>query len=341
MIQNLLTTPVTILFIINGLIHLKQSIDLKKRFPKEHNLKTSIATFILWVIAGLMYPIIYPHGKENLILQAIANMIIVFIIPISIIILFYLQNAYIKKKPWLMNNRSFDNFIRRFKENEIKLKSLGKDLNRKAMHFIPPALILLLWFSTRNYNKDLGISLIIIIGYSGVILISSFDFVMHTFIYGKKRINHLLPDRITNILTKSMKKQELYEQFKTVPLVLGLLPSLFFPFSIFLSTTLIASLSDGAASVFGNLFGKKHFPKNSKKTIIGYIAGATASFIFVIITCTLLEPTWKLINIIMLGLTGMITFLSIDLFNTKIDDNVLNPLITSLTLGIAYSILIS
>jgi len=336
---NSLTTPVTIMFIINGFLHLHHSINLKKKFPKKHNFLTSFCTFLLWIVGGLLYPILYPSGEEYLLLQTISNVIIVFLMPVGIILALTIEYLVTKKRPEIMKYRGVEGFLKRFKENEERLKLLGKDLHRKALHFIPPALILLLLLMSHQYSKELGISLMLTVGYAGVIFISTMDFVRSTYIYDNKRIDHLLPKGISKILEKTMKRREIYESIKVVPLILGLLPSLFFPLSIFLSVMLIATLSDGAASVFGHMLGRINFPKKSSKTIMGYIAGAAMSFMLVLTICTLLEPSWSMTKIITLSFTGMLTFFAIDIVNSRIDDNVLNPLLTGLTLGVVYLII--
>jgi dolichol kinase len=340
MVFNTLTTPVTILFMINGLLHLANSINLKKRFPKQHNMLNSVSIFFLWIIAGLLYPVIYPSGPEYLILQTISNIIIVFLTPISIILLFTAQHFIIKRKPYLMSHRSIEGVMQRFKENEDKLKALGKDLYRKSLHFIPPALIFLLLAMSNQYGKELGISLMLTVGYSLIVLISAIDFVRLSYIYGKKRLDHLMPETFSKILEKTMKKREMYESIKVVPLILGMLPALFFPFSIFLSVALVSTISDGAASVFGHFIGRFHFPKNSKKTVSGYIAGATITFFLILFTCSVTETTWSGFKLICLSFVGMSTFLLIDMFCSRIDDNVLNPLLTSLSLGLTSLVLL-
>ncbi len=328
-----LTLPVTILFIINGIISFDYSLKLKKIFPQHHNLYTSAATAILWIVAGIAYPFLLP---EDAMLEAAGSIIIAFLTPLIIFSILFFEKRVIARNPVIAVKRSFDNFLKKFTAEKAKAGERKQDLRRKALHFIPPLLILLIRILTIDKEWMFSKALIIIAGYAGVLFFSALDFIMHSFVYGKKSITHLLPDKVSDMLARTMKRQEFYEPLKVVPLVLGLLPSLLFPFSIFLSTALVSSLSDGAASVSGHFLGKIHFPKKSKKTLAGYAAGAVTAFFLITASCFVFDSLPHG-SIFLLSLAGALAFLIIDIANTKIDDNVLNPLLVGFALGIAYA----
>ena len=86
-------------------------------------------------------------------------------------------------------------------------------------------------------------------------------------------------------------------------------------------------------------FGKRNFPKNTNKTIIGYIAGFIVSFIITFICLIIFMNFMTFFKIISIAIGGAFTFFAIDLSNIKIDDNILNPLLSGLTMGILYFLL--
>ncbi len=83
---------------------------------------------------------------------------------------------------------------------------------------------------------------------------------------------------------------------------------------------------------------KKKFPKSSKKTIIGYIAGFIASFGVSIFALWLFEPKLLLIKKIIISISGALMFFLIDIINLKVDDNILNPIFCGLLMWIVYII---
>jgi dolichol kinase len=122
-------------------------------------------------------------------------------------------------------------------------------------------------------------------------------------------------------------------------LVLSLVPMLFLPFGIFTAAALITSIGDGVASLMGVGFGRYHFPKNSSKTIIGYVSGFLASYGVSLFSLWLFEPYINPIKMMIISLSGAIVFLIIDLLSLKIDDNILNPIFCSLTMTFLYFVL--
>ena len=120
-------------------------------------------------------------------------------------------------------------------------------------------------------------------------------------------------------------------------MVLSLVPTLFLPFGVFTAVALIATLGDGAASIFGLRFGRIHIPKSSNKTLVGYISGFIVSFGISFIVLWLFEQhTLNISKILIISLVGATVFLIVDFLNLKVDDNILNPLLCALLMGFLY-----
>jgi dolichol kinase len=188
-------------------------------------------------------------------------------------------------------------------------------------------------------GHEYAMFLILTIGYTGVILFAALDFVRLSFIFEKSSLYTLLPDSLSNLLIKALKKNENYEFTKNMVLVLSLVPMLFLPFGIFTAAALITSIGDGVASMMGIGFGKYHFPKKSSKTLIGYISGFLASLGVSLFSLWLFEPSLNVSKVIIISLSGAIVFLIVDLLSLKIDDNILNPIFSSLIMSFFYIVL--
>ena len=148
---------------------------------------------------------------------------------------------------------------------------------------------------------------------------------------------HLMPQNVSNLLLKTLKIKENCEFTKPVPLILALVPIFFWaPFSIFTAAALIASLGDGAASLIGLRFGKTHFPKNSSKTVFGYLSGFFVSFGVTFFAFWLFDSWIGLGNLFILAFGGALGFLLVDLSNLSLDDNILNPIVSSLIMMLIY-----
>ncbi|MBY8982829.1 MAG: hypothetical protein KGD57_07765, partial [Candidatus Lokiarchaeota archaeon] len=228
--------------------------------------------------------------------------------------------------------------------------SLKTDVYRKALHLWPAIIIIILWLFAVYiwegiWNADLiwkipgeqfGTFLIITSGYSGILIFAALDYVRLSYVFKKKNFFHLLPDKVSNILIKSLKRHEMFEFTKPAVLILAFTPIFFLPFGIFAAASLIGTIGDGAASIMGLKYGKYKFPKNSNKTIIGYIAGFIASFIISFLCILIFVFDISLTKMILIAISGALTFFVIDLSNVKIDDNILNPLFSGLVMGLLY-----
>ena len=347
MVYNYLTFPVTIFFIGNGITHLCYALKLRKKFP-DHNFTNSILISILWVVAGVVYPLFFIRDTNQVKwFEGLALQIICIYAPLLVLfILFYQYQFVLKRDPNLRTDRTIDKFMNRFTLMDLKnlnnrKLALKTDFHRKAFHLLPAVIIIFLWlFAVYIWDAmwdadqfwgisgtEYGIFLILTVGYTGIIIFAALDYIRLSHIFSKKNIYHLLPNCISNILGKTLKKNEIYEFTRPVALVLSLVPTLFLPFGVFTATALIATLGDGAASIFGLKFGKINIPKSSNKTLIGYISGFLVSFLISILVLWFFEQkTYNISQIVVIGSIGALTFLIIDILNLKIDDNILNPI---------------
>jgi dolichol kinase len=185
-------------------------------------------------------------------------------------------------------------------------------------------------------GEEFGRFLILTAGYSGILIFAALDYVRLSYVFENRNLFYLIPDNVLILLTKSMKRKENFEFIRPTVLVLSFVPIFFFPFCIFASAILIATVGDGAASVFGLKFGKISFPKSSEKTVIGYIAGFLASFAIGLGFILMFGDSVHIIKIIVIAISGGITFFIIDLLNLKVDDNILNPIFCALAMESLY-----
>lgn len=357
---NLLTLPVTFLFIGNAFGQLYYFIKLNKKFPNSLNLYNFVMVFLLWILAGLLYPFIYSVDNESMKLhQSITMNILCFYGPLLVfLLLFYQYNVVLKYSPRLRSERTKEKYFETFESFNgpivsDKKYSIRTDINRKIFHLLPALVIIILWkFSVELWagslggdvawgvsGEDYGTFLIITIGYGAIILFAAIDYVRLSFIF-KKNIFHLFPAGLLRLVIRSLKKSELRDFAKPVGMALALMPVFFFfPFEIFAAAALLTSLGDAAASIMGISFGRIHFPKNSHKTIVGYISGFLTAFAVSIFSLWILGSSMSMMKIIFVSLAGAIVFLIIDLLSLKIDDNILNPLACAPVMWLVYILL--
>lgn len=360
MAYDILLLPVTILFISSGLGLLYYAIKLNQKFPNEHNFLNCILTFFLWIISGLIYPLYLSIDNSYFrLFQILSIFFICIFTPFLIfLILFYQHRIVLRNNPDIKEKRNFKEFLIRFDKQEDDLNSLKShkirtDIHRKALHVFPAGIIIFLWIFAiyiwdglwnadevwRITGQQFGRFLILTTGYSGILIFGTLDYIRLSFIFDNHNFFYLIPDNVLDLLGKTMKREENYNYIKPVVLALSFVPIFIFPFGIFAAASLIATLGDGAASVFGLRFGNIHFPKSSEKTIAGYIAGFLVSFFIAFISLWLFETSLKMFEIFLISFSGAITFFIIDVSNLKVDDNILNPVFSALIMGLLYYIL--
>lgn len=358
MIQNSILFPVIILFFFNACGLLYYAFKLNKKFEKEHSLVNSILMGVLWMMAGILYPFYFSFSSSGILFFKILSVFFICIFtPLLIgVILLYQYLVVVKKDPQIKKKKNIKIFLEHFEKNislnntNYKTHSLKIDFYRKALHLFPAGVIIILWmFSVYIWDgmwnaddfwnisgEQFGRFLIITAGYSGILIFAALDYLRLSYIFEKKNLFHLIPSSVLSILSKSLKKREIFEFTKPVALVLAFTPIFFLPFGIFSAAALISTIGDGAASLCGLKYGKKHFPKNSNKTIIGYIAGFLASFLISLLSLIIFMPTLEILKKFLMALVGAMAFVLIDLSNLSIDDNILNPLISGGLMALIY-----
>jgi hypothetical protein len=227
MVFNLIALPITILFIAIGFIQLIFAIKLKKKFPKDHNFINSFIIFLLWIISGVLYPFFYPRNSPSVQFhQSFSMSIICLFAPLLVIlVLLYQSKVVLKDKTELRENRTIEKFLEKYNlvnVNQINNKSysLRTDFHRKIFHLLPGLVIIILrifaidvWDGLWNADLVYGITgyeygafLILTIGYAGVILFAALDLIRLSFIFENSNLYHLLPDCLSNLLIKTLKK---------------------------------------------------------------------------------------------------------------------------------------
>jgi dolichol kinase len=342
-VQSIYPIFVSIFYIFNGIIQLLISLKLHKKF-KEHSFATSISTVILWFFAAIAYPflILKANGSiENYTFHSFFW--IVLFTPFVIFCILFYQFLLLKRKPELRETRKPENL-------ERKLASQGNvgdsydfyvDLKRKVLHLIPALLIIgLYYFGIWIKNIPMSFYLIITVGYAGIFAFAMLDLLRFSWLFGTTKYYELLPSKIFTTLTETMKPRELVEFIKSAAMILAMIPILFFDFGIFVSTALISTIGDGCASVFGKAWGKKNWPKNSPKTIVGYISGILASCSLSLFSLLVFQPGYSSIKIILLCIASGVIFFIVDVSNSRIDDNILNSIVIGFSLGFLSIILV-
>lgn len=356
MVYDIVSLPVTILFIVGGLGLFYYAIKLNDSHPEEHNFTNSILTLILWITAGLLYPLFFSTNDLSLSLFLVLSVffICIFTPSLIILILYYQYQFVVKKNPNTKVKRNFNTFLKHFDKeleaNTSRSQKLKTEMHRKALHLFPAGAIIFLWVfgvyiwdGLWNAGIVWGITgeefskfLILTVGYSGILVFGALDYIRLSFIFENHNLFHLIPDNVLNLLSKSMKRKENFEFIRPTVLILSFVPIFFFPFGVFTANILIATIGDGAASIFGLGFGKINFPKSSEKTIIGYLAGFFTSFIVSIIPLVLFESILDINEILIIAFGGASMYFVIDISNLKIDDNILNPILCALIMGFLY-----
>ena len=354
---DIVSLPVTILFVLCGSGLFYYAIRLNQKYPLEHNFINSILTFFLWITAGMIYPLFFSAYNPNIrFFQMLSTFFICFFTPVLIfLILLYQYKFVVKKHPDIREIRNIETFLLKFNQknnqnSNARSQRIRTDIHRKMLHLFPAGIVILLWVfavyiwdDLWNANivwgitgEEFGRFLILTAGYSGILVFGFLDYIRLSFVFENQNLFHLIPDNVLNILSKSMKRKENFDFIRPTVLVLSFAPIFIFPFCIFAASILIATIGDGAASIFGLRFGKIKFPKSSEKTIIGYIAGFLASFLIGLVIVILFEPVLPIVKIILISISGGFTFLIVDLLNLRIDDNILNPIFSAFIMSFFY-----
>jgi CDP-diglyceride synthetase len=139
---------------------------------------------------------------------------------------------------------------------------------------------------------------------------------------GNSATRRTQPAAYFNITRHAASQSELYG-FAAAPLyfALGILLTLLvFPHPVSGAAIAIFALGDSAASIFGGLIGKR-LPFNKGKTLEGSLAG----FVFAFLAGSLFVAPW-------IAAVGAAVAMIVEYLPLPINDNVLIPLVTALTL---------
>lgn len=341
------TLLVQVAFFVYGILYLLITFKIRNLPGKtKKDTANEILYSLLWFAGGLIYPFSYSR-TINPALRTYLNIFTSFaMVGIFGYIFFEItrQKVLVTRNPSLKDERTYEKFSKRFDDNY----TLKMDIARKAFHGFVPAFVIALYviailvhglFSLGSIISahDIGIFLIINIGFGGLFLFGAADLLRLSWFLEDIHVSifHLTPTSILNILSKRMHKHELYTFIPTVLILLSFIPFLPFPFPVFASITLIASVSDAMASIIGKLFHEKYptkgiFPgKNYRffknKNIAGYFAGFISTFVVVLIPFLLIHIEFLSIGeILIIALLASAVFLLIDITSPPINDNFLN-----------------
>ncbi len=263
------------------------------------------------------------------------------IISVMLIMVLWAISHKIKtiKQPELLENiNNYDNFSEHLRLN------YKPSVKRKFTHLLPfgvvSIIVVVFWllgadptYAHQDRWKNFSLFFVVIFG---------MDFAL-TFLIGDliRLFDYsYMPRTVGELFLRGLTPNELDTFSSTSIMVFGFAPFLLFDFPLFFIVLLIASVADGMASIFG-IIAKKvgfshEFPKNSNKTIEGYIGGSLFAFL-----CTLFggffsnlfgfsnPSVWSLEVLLMLGfiLSGVVFLVDIAT-STKIraSDNYLNPI---------------
>jgi dolichol kinase len=323
--------------IIGGIAVFIYTLQNKEEKREENLFTNELLVGLLFVLSGILFPWTFqshsqtlPPATLNFLWFSTSLLLTIEVLVWSTVLM--INNIKSKKDKKLMEERNYKNFSKHFLENwEYDFK---KDVERKFLHLLPVFVILFFW--TLGMVLD-SLNILAIWGldiYSfafWLIITVGFGFCVMFLMADLARLNryHWLPDWAREWYKKSMKPDELNTFISSAPLVLSFVPFVFAPFPIFAAVALITAVADAAASLVGKKYGKRKFNENSVKTIEGYIAGASMTFLIVVIVSGVYIQ-WMAVNlviIISMALIASIIFFFVDAFFSKnITDNILNPL---------------
>ncbi len=300
---------------------------------------------ILFFNTGIFFPFLYQINSPGLSLSTLNTLwaltSIIFVLELIVWTAIFVYNAVISKKdPKLMAARDYNIYCKEV--NNRWLDDLKGEFGRKILHLFTVAVIFVFWtigtiLDSIGFLDSVGLDnysfsfwWIITVGLAFVIMFAIADLV---------RLNksYMLPNWARNWYL-SMRPEELDTFIASTPLVLALVPFIFTPFPILGAVALITTAADGLACIIGKKYGKHPLRKNSEKTIEGFIAGASSTFLIVVVIMILYQ-TWmplSFIKILLMALVAMILFMIIDMFISRISDNILNPIFTGFGMWLIY-----
>ena len=339
--------PVTILCLIFAaimFIHIIKTWNSEKKIYKKIN---EVIYALLTVAFALIYPFLILKFGENkqgiLFPKAVDELILlgnIFIVGVMIGVSFWGISAKIRtiRNPELLKTQhNYELFCKEFLEEY----SERSQIKRRITHILPGAvvglcIIIVYYFFFGLLGSrwiDYAMFIIIIIGIDFALTFIAQDLIrLFDFSY--------MPPSAIKMCKAGLTPDELDSFSSTSIMVFSFGPFIFFTFPIFFIVLLITSVADAMASMIGILTGdKKHrFPKNSNKSIEGYIGGFIFTFICTVFAVVFSNhfqlSNWGLELTLYIATILSIVFVLIDLLTSKIDlqDNYLNPFITGFIL---------
>jgi len=333
------------LFAIMMFIHTIRTWNSEKK-PIYKNIN-EVVYALLTLAFGIYYPFLllrFGSDKRGIFLPNILDEFTLlgnlFIVGVMLCIFGWALSAKIRtiRNPELLQEQ---NNYETFCENFLKEYNEKSKIKRKITHILPGAVVglcvVIFYFFFRSILGDEWIDyalfVIVIIGADFALTFITQDLIrLFDFSY--------MPPNAIRMCNAGLYPDELDTFSSTSVMVFAFVPFIFFSFPLLFIVILISSVADAMASIVGILLTdkkryKKHiFPKNTEKSIEGYIGGLIFTFfstVFAVMFSNFFGlSNWSVELIITLALILSIVFVLIDVITSKVklQDNYLNPLIT-------------
>jgi len=336
------TTLIYIGFSITTLLYTLKNREVK---IKNHNFINELLIVILLFNAGILFPFMYQFHTPDIPFEILNTLwflsSVLFIIEMVVWVLMLTYNA-IKalRNPEISNKRDYNSYKHIVLNNWSD--NIKDEFGRKILHLFTCSVVFIFWILGMILNQigflnilqldiyNFSFWWIITIGYGFVFMFQIADLARLNYFY-------TLP-KWAKKWYLSMRPSELDTFIASTPLVLSFVPFVFAPFPIFASVALITTAADAAACLVGKKIGKHQLKKGSDKTIEGFIAGGSSTFVIVIMMMFLFNQ-YILVDAckaIFMAIIATILFLMVDYFVDHISDNILNPLFTGFGMWLIY-----
>jgi dolichol kinase len=339
--------PTSIIMVGYCVITLFYTVNNMKEKKRNKVFINEVAISILFLFAGLSFPFLYQFHSPELTLETL-NLLwlwnsIIFSLEMIIWAGILTYNTRISKRnSELMKMRDYNEYKKKVLDKWVE--DLKSELGRKILHIFTGSVIFICWTIGILLNAVGFLRIVKLDVYSFSywwIITIGFAFVIMFQIADLARLNraYMLPNWARKWYL-SMRPKELDTFIASTPLVLAFVPFIFPPFPIFAAVALITTVADGLACIVGKKYGTHPLGKNSKKTIEGFIAGSSSTFIIVVIVM-ILYNSWiemDFFGIFIMAMVATLMFMIVDLFIKRISDNIMNPILTGLAMWIVYII---
>ena len=236
---------------------------------------------------------------------------------------------------------NYEQWKEQFLEKYSKTSEFKKDMKRKLTHFYPALIIIgfyILGNALESFTTIYGINSLTFSKYWQLAIAIHFLWMMN--IADLFRLNSFekLGKFGTRWFEDSLRPSELETFAQGSIMILSWIPFFLADIQILLAIVLISSISDGVTSIIGIKFGKIKI-KGTKKKLEGTIAGIITTYLIVIIINLILPfQGLQIFEIYLIALFAAIGFGLVDIFDRKITDNFLNPVVTGLIIWIMLGI---